>query len=102
MFKRKYKKLASILEKKGFITIQQSPHDIRAMCICPTGKVNNYLQNEFLKYLFEIYTNKEIETLFNLLSIICRYRKLYDEIFLEIYLFDLENYRDITTGYILY
>ncbi|MBD5459637.1 MAG: winged helix-turn-helix transcriptional regulator, partial [Lachnospiraceae bacterium] len=68
------KKLADALMKKGFITIQQSPQDTRALCICPTEKVNNYFQNEFsqyqeqLKYLFEVYTEKEIETLFILLS----------------------------------
>ena len=60
--------------KKGFITIQQSPHDTRAMCICPTEKVNDYFTNDFfkyqeeLKYLFEVYTVEEIETLFILLS----------------------------------
>ncbi len=74
------KKLADVLMKKGFITIQQSPHDARALCICPTEKVNDYFQNDFLKYqaeleyLFEIYTAKEIETLFTLLS------KLYEGI----------------------
>lgn len=68
------KKLADVLMKKGFITIQQSPHDTRAMCICPTEKVNDYFQNDFfeyqkeLKYLFDVYTEKEIETLFILLS----------------------------------
>jgi len=68
------KKLADILMKKGFIIIQKSPHDTRAMCIKPTEKVNNYFQNEFstyqeeLKYLFEVYTEEEIETLFTLLS----------------------------------
>ncbi len=68
------KKLADVLMKKGFITIQQSPHDIRAMCICPTEKVNDFYANDFseyqeeLKYLFEVYTDKEIETLFILLS----------------------------------
>lgn len=68
------KKLADVLMKKGFATIQQSPHDARALCICPTEKVNNYFQNDFseyqreLKYLFEVYTDKEIETLFILLS----------------------------------
>lgn len=68
------KKLAEVLMKKGFITIQQSPYDTRAMCICPTEKVNDYFQNDFseyqeeLKYLFEVYTDKEIETLFILLS----------------------------------
>lgn len=68
------KKLADVLMKKGFITIQQSPHDTRAMCICPTEKVNNYFAEDFLKYqeelkyLFEVYTDEEIETLFILLS----------------------------------
>lgn len=68
------KKLADVLAKKGFITIEQSPLDTRAMCICPTEKVNDYFQNDFLqyqeelKYLFDVYTEKEIETLFILLS----------------------------------
>lgn len=68
------KKLADVLVKKGFITIQQSPLDSRAMCICPTEKVNNYFQYDFsdyqgeLKYLFEVYTDEEIKTLFVLLS----------------------------------
>jgi len=68
------KKLADALMKKGFITIQPSPQDARAMCICPTEKVNDFYSNDFseyqqdLKYLFEIYTDKEIETLFILLS----------------------------------
>ena len=68
------KKLADILMKKGFITIQQSPHDTRAMCICPTEKVNDFYINDFsqyqeeLKYLFEVYTDKEIETLFIILT----------------------------------
>lgn len=68
------KKLADVLGKKGFISIQQNPVDTRAMCICPTGKVNDYFQNDFfryqeeLKYLFGVYTDEEIETLFILLS----------------------------------
>lgn len=74
------KKLADVLSKKGFITISQSPHDTRAMCICPTEKVNDFFENDFavyqeeLKYLFEVYTGEEIKTLFILLS------KLYDGI----------------------
>lgn len=74
------KKLAEILGKKGFVTIRQSPNDTRAMCICPTEKVNDYFANDFseyqeeLKYLFEVYSDKEIETLFILLS------KLYEGI----------------------
>lgn len=68
------KKLADALMKKGFVTIQQSPHDVRALCICPTEKVNDYFQNDFLeyqeelKYLFEVYTDEEVEMLFLLLS----------------------------------
>lgn len=68
------KKIADVLMKKGFITIQQSPHDTRAMCICLTEKVNEYFQNDFskyqeeLNYLFEVYTEEEIKTLFILLS----------------------------------
>lgn len=68
------KKLADILMKKGFITIRQNPQDTRAACICPTEKVDCYFQNEFaeyqeeLQYLFEVYTDKEVETLFLLMS----------------------------------
>lgn len=68
------KKLANVLMKKGFITIQQSPHDTRAMCIFPTEKADAFYVNDFaeyqedLNYLFEVYTDKEVETLFILLS----------------------------------
>lgn len=68
------KKLAEILEKKGFISIRQSPFDTRAMCICPTEKVDDFFENDFseyqeeLKYLFEVYTEQEVETLFILMS----------------------------------
>lgn len=68
------KKLAEALVKKGFVSIEQSPQDTRAMCIWPTEKTEDYFQNEFsryqeeLKYLFEMYTAEEIETLFRLLS----------------------------------
>lgn len=68
------KKLAAVLEKKGFITIQQSPSDTRAMCICPTEKVKFFFENDFakyqeeLKYLFEVYTEEEIATFFYLMT----------------------------------
>lgn len=74
------KKLADVLVKKGFITISQSPFDTRALCICPTEKVTDFFENDFavyqeeLKYVFEVYTEEEIATLFQLLS------KLYDGI----------------------
>jgi len=68
------KKLADALAKKGFVTICQSPNDTRALCICPTGKAEEFFQKDFakyqeeLKYLFEVYTDAEIKTLFLLLS----------------------------------
>ena len=68
------KKLAEILMKKGFINMQKSSLDPRAMCICPTEKADDFFQNDFsedqkeLDYLFEIYTENEIETLFALLT----------------------------------
>lgn len=68
------KKIADVLAKKGFITIEQSPNDTRAMYIRPTEKANDFFLNDFseyqeeLKYLFEVYSDREIETLFILLS----------------------------------
>lgn len=68
------KKLADALRKKGFLTIQPSPLDARVVWICATEKTNDYFQKDFakyqqeLKYLFEVYTEEEIETLFHLLS----------------------------------
>lgn len=68
------KKLADVLMKKGFIHIRQSPCDTRAVSIYPTEKADDFFQKDFaeyqesLKYLFEVYTDKEIETLFTLLS----------------------------------
>lgn len=68
------KKLAEILQKKGFLTIQQSPHDARALCIRPTERADDFFRHDFaacraeLKYLFAVYTEQEIQTLFLLLS----------------------------------
>lgn len=67
------KKLADVLQKKGYITIRQSPTDKRAFCICPTRKMREYFRNVFaiyqkeLAYLFEVYTVDEIQVLFSLL-----------------------------------
>lgn len=74
------KKLAQALEKKGFVTIVQSEEDPRAFWICPTECVDRFFQREFspyqeeLKYLFQVYTEEEIQLLFTLLV------KLYDGI----------------------
>lgn len=68
------KKLADVLANKGFLVMEPSPHDTRAMCLRDTKKADDYFQNCFaeyqgeLKYLFEVYTEQEIETLFFLLS----------------------------------
>lgn len=68
------KKLAGVLQKKGFITIQQSPLDPRGLCICPTEKADRYFQSDFSIYqreltcLFEVYSDAEIETLMRLLA----------------------------------
>lgn len=68
------KKIADVLEKKGFVTLQKSSADPRAMCICPTEKADVYFQTDFskyqgeLKYLFDVYTEDEVKTLFTLLS----------------------------------
>lgn len=70
------KKIADVLMKKGFVTIQKSPADPRAMCICPTEKADAYFQTDFskyqgeLKYLFDVYTEDEVNTLFTLLSML--------------------------------
>lgn len=68
------KKLAELLEKKGFVSIRQSPLDARAACVCPTEKAERYFREDFaayqeeLKYLFAVYTEEEIKNLFVLLS----------------------------------
>lgn len=68
------KKLADVLRKKGFVTIRQSPHDSRAMCVCPTEKAEDYFRNDFSPYeeelgcLFGDYTDEELEALFRLLT----------------------------------
>lgn len=74
------KKLAAALEKKNYITIQQSPADSRALCICAAAKMHDFFENVFsayqseLAYLFEVYIDDEIALLFGLLT------KLYDGI----------------------
>lgn len=68
------KKLADVLMKKGFVTLRQSPRDTRAVCIRLTERGNGFFQHDFaeyqkeLSYLFEVYTETEIKTLFLLLS----------------------------------
>lgn len=68
------KKLAVILEKKGFVTLCRSARDPRAICVSSTQKTRDFFQKEFavyesqLAYLFEVYTEEEIRTLFALMA----------------------------------
>lgn len=68
------KKLAGALAKKGFITIGRSPSDGRAAAVCPTERAEEYFRKDFspyqedLKRLFSVYTDREVETLFALLT----------------------------------
>ncbi len=68
------KKLADALMKKGFVTVLQPPGDTRAVRIAPTEQADCYFQKEFsnyqeeLNYLFDVYTEDEIQALFRLLS----------------------------------
>lgn len=74
------KKLAYVLEKKGFVEIIPNKNDIRALSICSTPKLENYFETVFisyqkeLKYLFEVYTIEEITQFFQLMM------KLYEGI----------------------
>lgn len=74
------KKLAQMLEKKGFVKFQASPADPRAICVLPTYRGEEYFKKDFLpyqrglEYLFQVYSDKEVETLFRLLM------KIYDGI----------------------
>lgn len=68
------KKLAKILQEKGFVRIEQSPCSTRGMCLRPTPQADAFFKEDFaryrqeLRYLFEVYTPEEIETLFTLMA----------------------------------
>lgn len=68
------RKLADALVKKGFVVIQQSANDTRAMCPGITEKGRGFFERDFLKYqreldyLFEVYTDQELETFFLLFA----------------------------------
>lgn len=67
------KKIANLLEKKKFVSIEQNPNDSRAYCLCLTAKAEKFLSNDFMKYrdelnyLFEEYSDEEMNVLFTLL-----------------------------------
>ena len=74
------KKLAAVLEQKGFVTIIQNENDKRASFLLPTERLGEYfeqtaaLHGQKLACLFQGYTDQEMEQLFTLLM------KLYDGI----------------------
>lgn len=74
------KKLAFMLQQKGFVTIQQNLDDPRAASIIPTEKLGQYFDSiaasheKSLDVLFSVYTDEEIAALFQLLM------RLYDGI----------------------
>lgn len=67
------KKIAALLEQKGFVEIGQSTSDTRAAVICPTEKLESYfdhvseLHQKKLGLLFRDYSDGEVELLFRLL-----------------------------------
>lgn len=67
------KKLAAVLEKKGFVTIAQDPEDKRASILIPTARLTAYFDQmashhrQKLASLFQEYTDQEITQLFTLL-----------------------------------
>ena len=67
------KKLANVLEKKGFVRIEQNPNDPRACCLCLTAKAEKYLSEDFRKHrdelndLFKDYSDQELNAFFVLL-----------------------------------
>lgn len=74
------KKVAAVLEKKGFVEIVRSEKDVRASVIVPTEKLETYFKaaadshRQKLGGLFQDYTDEEIAELFRLLM------KIYDGI----------------------
>lgn len=74
------KKLAEVLEKKGYVQINQQSKDGRAACIAPTDKMKQFFNEIFSEYekklseLFTVYDDQEIEQLYKLMM------KMYDGI----------------------
>lgn len=67
------KKIASVLELKGFVEIKKSPSDSRACAISATDKLELYFDEaaehhqKMLGVLFQQYTDEELKQLFDLL-----------------------------------
>lgn len=67
------KKLAYVLEKKGYLIISRNEKDVRASYLALTKKCKTYFETIFISYqkelnvLFEAYSTAEIEQLFHLM-----------------------------------
>lgn len=68
------KKLAEVLERKGFVRISRNPKDPRAMILEPTDKAEQFFQEDFRKYqdelqeLFTVYSADQLRELLWLLT----------------------------------
>lgn len=68
------KKLAAVLERKGFLSVAPDPEDARAAAVSLTEQGRRFFQVEFAAYqgeldhLFALYSDQELETLFRLFS----------------------------------
>lgn len=64
------KKIALTLEKKGYVRLEKKEGDSRAVCLLQDERMKKYaqrvgaMQQEVLKLLFEDFTEKEIEALY--------------------------------------
>ena len=67
------KKLAIVLEKKGYVVIENNPLDVRTYSMISTPKLHDYFEeiaehhNQCLANLFSSYTDEEIQMLFKLM-----------------------------------
>ncbi|WP_286072694.1 MarR family winged helix-turn-helix transcriptional regulator [Faecalibaculum rodentium] len=68
------KKLAEVLERKGFVSISRSPKDPRATVIAPAEKADRFFREDFRKYqdelqeLFTVYSADQLRELLWLLT----------------------------------
>lgn len=66
------KKLAQVLEQKGYVVIMKSEKDVRASCISPTQKMVTYFDEialyhaKQLQEIFKLYSDEEVTQMFHL------------------------------------
>lgn len=68
------KKLAEVLERKGFVAMSRNPKDPRATLLAPTEKADRFFREDFRKYqdelqeLFTVYSADQLQELLWLLT----------------------------------